>query len=156
MFLTDPIALTFSAVLPSAAPPAAIWRALEAAPRWPEVRPDIAEARIVPHGRLEPGATIRTFVKPGSKIPDMVYRVLAAEPLRRMVWASRVPTQLFMIEITIAEAADGARVTAMVSVEADGFVNRLSLLVFRKRHVATLTKQLVERLGPLLTLAERM
>jgi uncharacterized protein YndB with AHSA1/START domain len=153
---TPPLLLTFRTVMTTPAPPAAVWRALEATERWPEVKPDIAAARIEPNGRLEAGATIRTFVKPGHSVTDMEYRVLAAERPHRVVWMTRVPRLRVETELVLANDASGTRLEVTLRVDGETLFSRLFLFAFRRRYEEALLLSAVTRLRPLLTLAKSM
>ena len=72
--------ITVTHTFTTTATPTAVWAALEAAPRWPEVLTDLVSARIEPDGVLAEGAIIRTVAKPGTRAVDMTYRVTAADP----------------------------------------------------------------------------
>ena len=63
--------ITVTRTFATAASPSAVWAALEAAPRWPEVLTDLIEARIEPDGVLAAGAVIRTRARPGTKAVDL-------------------------------------------------------------------------------------
>jgi len=153
---TPPLLLTFRTAMTTPAPPVAVWRALEATERWPEVKPDIAAARIEPRGRLEAGATIRTFVKPGLKVIDMDYPVLAAERPHRVVWVSRVPRLRVETELVLSDDAGGTRLTVTLRVDGETLISRLFLFAFQRRYEQALLSAVVTRLRPLLTLAESM
>src|SRR6185295_7943374 len=75
-----PAAISVKLTLATTARPAAVWAALEAAPRWREVLTDLTSARIEPNGVLRTGAVMRSFVKPGTEAADMAYRVVEARP----------------------------------------------------------------------------
>src|SRR5262245_3603023 len=107
MLAFGPIVATVT--LTTAAPRAAVWQALEAAPRWPLVLTDLAEAAITPAGRLEPGAVISTKVLPGRDVIDMTYRVLAAESARRLVLTSRARGFQAETEYLLADDDDGTQ-----------------------------------------------
>ena len=95
------------------APPAAVWAALEAAPRWPQVQSDLIEARIEPDGRLIAGATIRTKAKPGTAAVDMSYRVVEAErPSRLKIEAASAGHFRSRTEYRIEPEGDGLVVRA--------------------------------------------
>jgi hypothetical protein len=47
--------LTATRTFATSASPSAVWAALEAAPRWPEVLTDLVAARIEPDGVLAEG-----------------------------------------------------------------------------------------------------
>ena len=93
------------------APPAAVWAALEAAPRWPEVLDDLIEARIEPDGVLAAGAVMRVKARPGTQAIDMSYDVIAAEPPRRLAIQAGAAGQFrSRAEYTIEPDGTGSRV----------------------------------------------
>jgi uncharacterized protein YndB with AHSA1/START domain len=71
------------------ASPNDVWAALADVSRWPDVLPDLASARIDPDGTLTAGATIETVALPDRHVINMSYRVIEAEPARRLVLESR-------------------------------------------------------------------
>jgi len=144
--------LTFS----TSAPPAAVWAALEAAPRWPEVLDDITEARIEPDGKLAVGAVMRSFAKPGSDAADMAYRVVAAKRPRHLAIEAMVGNFRSRAEYTIEESDGGATVTLAAAIEPTRAVDKVILALARKRYLGQFKAGLQKRMRALLTLAERI
>jgi uncharacterized protein YndB with AHSA1/START domain len=154
MLTLGPIVATVT--LTTAAPRAAVWQAFEAAPRWPQVLTDLAEATIAP-GRLEAGAVISTKALPGGNVIDMQYRVLAAEPLRRLVLASRARGFRAETEYVLDDDDEpGTQVTITAQVMPERVLGRLAVVLWRKRHAGHVAASLRRRGQALLTLAEML
>ena len=147
--------LVVTAELETDALPETVWAAFETVSRWPEVLPDIAEARIVPDGPLESGAVIETRAVPGRSMIDMSYHVATAEPPHRLVLLSRANGFIALTDYVVART-DFTQVTATATVEAERFMVGLSARMMRGRYTEHLTRSVERRLRALLTLAEKM
>ena len=144
--------LTFS----TSAPPAAVWAALEAAPRWPEVLDELTEARIEPDGKLAVGAVMRSFAKPGSDAADMAYRVVAAKRPRHLAIEAMVGNFRSRAEYAIEESDGGATVTLAAAIEPTRPLDKVIVLLAQKRYLGQFKAGLQKRMRALLTLAERI
>lgn len=152
MLTLGPIVATVT--LTTTALRAAVWQALEAAPRWPQVLTDLAEAAIAPAGRLEAGAVISTKALPGGNVIDMQYRVLAAEPLRRLVLTSRARGFGAETEYLLDDDEGGTQVTITARVMPERVLGRLAVVLWRKQHAGHVAASLRRRGQAMLTLAE--
>ncbi len=153
--LPGPIAAAISLTTP--APPAMVWRAFEAAPRWPEVLRDIAEAWIDPDGRLIPGAVMRSRAVPGTMAVDMAYRVDETEPPHRLVTTSRAAGFTARADYRFApDPAGGTQITLTAAVLAERASMRLYIAFTRPRHTEMVEASLRRRLQAMLTLAETL
>ena len=142
---------------PTSAPRSAVWAALEAAPLWPDVQPDLAEARIDPDGVLAPGATIRTRAKPGTRAVDMTYRVLEAEKPRRLAIETAVALHFrARTEYLIEADGEGARVILTSRIDPVHWLHKITTALERRWYTEQMTNNLKARIRPLLMLAERM
>ena len=144
---------------PSPRPPPrhAVWAALEAAPRWPEVLTDLVEARIEPDGVLAEGAIIRTVAKPGTRAVDMTYRVVAADPRLHLAIESGKPTLSAPAPNTRSPAfATGARVTVTSAVEPVRWLHRITTALARRSYTRQFEAAMEARMRPMLALAERI
>ena len=143
---------------PTTAPPDAVWAALEATARWPEVQPDIICATIEPDGALTAGGTIRTWAKPGTAAVDMEYRVTEAEKPRRLVVESGGTPLHFRArtEYDIVADGTGARVTLTCKVEPVLWLHKITTAFARRWYTEQFATNLKSRMGPLLVLAERI
>jgi hypothetical protein len=146
--------VTATAVLETPAPPSAVWQAYAAAPHWPRVLADLVQAWIEPDGRLEVGALIETRAVPESAAVNMRYRVIEAEPARRLRLASsgrgfRAET-LYEFEPN----GTGTRVRIASVFTPDTLVGGLIMRLYRSRAEAQLAASLVTRTQALLALAE--
>lgn len=148
------ISVTFTYATP--APPAAVWAALEAAPRWPQVLDDLAEARIEPNGKLTVGSVMRSIAKPGTKAADMAYRVTDAKRPRRLAIEAEVGNYRSQAKYAIEPDGDGASVTLTAAIEP---VRGLDILIFRlarRRYAGQFKAGVDKRMRAMLTLAERI
>jgi polyketide cyclase/dehydrase/lipid transport protein len=151
-----PSSITMTLTFSTSAPPAAVWAALEAAPRWPEVLDDITEARIEPDGKLAVGAVMRSFAKPGSDAADMAYRVVAAKRPRHLAIEAMVGNFRSRAEYAIEGSDGGATVTLAAAIEPTRAVDKVILALARKRYLGQFKAGLQKRMRALLTLAERI
>lgn len=133
----------------------AIWTALASPHRWPEVLTDLHEGTIEPPGNLTHGAVIRTVARPGTKAVDMTYRVVAAEPLRRLRFTSDGKDWRGATDYAI-EGDAHARLTLTVSIEPLGFWPRLAIRLFRSVYLDQLRANIHVRTQAMLQLAEIM
>jgi hypothetical protein len=144
MLTLAPIRVTVA--LTTSAPRAAVWQALEHVPRWPQVLTELSEAVTAPAGSLAPGTIITTRAQPGRNVIDMNYRVLAAEPLRRLVLASRAQGFRAQTAYVLEDADSGTQVT----------LGRLSAALWRDQHERHVAASLRRRGQAMLTLAEKL
>jgi hypothetical protein len=135
------------------APPAAVWTALATPGRWPEVLTDLQEGLIEPPGSLCEGAVIRTFARPGTKAIDMTYRVILAEPERRLSFRSEGNDWRGATDYTI-EADGRTRVTLSVAIEPRTFWPRLAVRFWRGLYQDQLAANTRSRMLAMLKLAE--
>lgn len=140
--------------LTTSAPRAAVWHALERVARWPQVLTDLAAAAIEPAGPLAPGTLITTRALPGSNVIDMTYRVLAAEPFRRLVLASSARGFRAQTEYVLEDIEGETEVTVTAEVSAERLLGRLSAALWRDQHARHVAASLRRRGQAMLTLAE--
>jgi hypothetical protein len=138
------------------AAPQAVWAALEAVSRWPEVIPDLAAIRIEPEGPLAAGAVIHTRTGPVGATVEMEYRVIEAEPPRHLLLETETYDWLGRTDYTIEADGDGAQVTVVSTMNVTGMLLRLQMLVVGKTLNEQRATALRARTHALLTLAERM
>jgi hypothetical protein len=146
------ITLTFS----TTAPPAAVWAAIEAAPRWPEVLDDLREAWIEPDGRLAVGAVMRSIAKPGSDAADMAYRVVAARRPRHLAIEAMVGNFRSRADYAIEAGDGGATVTLTAAIEPIRPLDKVIVFLARRRYLGPFKAGLQKRMRAMLTLAERI
>jgi Activator of Hsp90 ATPase homolog 1-like protein len=154
MLTFAPIRVTVA--LTTSAPRAAVWQALEHVPRWPQVLTELSEAVTAPAGSLAPGTIITTRGQPGRNVIDMNYRVLAAEPLRRLVLASRAQGFRAQTEYVLEDADGGTQVNLSAEVTAERVLGRLSAALWRDQHARHVAASLRRRAQAMLTLAEKL
>jgi hypothetical protein len=153
MFGTITVTRSFA----TSASPSAVWAALEAAPRWPEVLTDLVEARIEPDGVLAEGAIIRTVVKPGMNVVDMTYHVVAADPRLSLTIDSEIPGRArARTEYLIDPFAAGTRVQLTSRIEPIRWLHRFGVALARSAYTRQFEAALEVRMLPMLALAERM
>ena len=152
--MPSPIAITLT--VSTAAPPAAVWAALEAAPRWPEVLDDLARARAEPDGVLKAGAVMRSFAKPNTDAADMAYRVVTAKRPHHLEIEAEVGNFRSSAHYQIDGNRDGSRVTLTPTIEGRRGIDRLIASLARKRYLGQFKASLEPRLRAMLTLAERI
>jgi hypothetical protein len=151
-----PSAITMTLTFSTSAPPAAVWAALESAPRWPEVLDDLTEARIEPNGKLAVGAVMRSFAKPGTDAADMAYRVVAAKRPRHLAIEAMVGNFRSRAEYAIEGSDSGATVTLAAAIEPTRALDKLIVALARKRYLGQFKAGLQKRMRAMLTLAERI
>ncbi len=149
--------ITVTRVFSTSATPSAVWDALEAAPRWPEVLTDLVSARIEPDGMLAEGATIHTVAKPGTRAIDMRYRVIVAEPRLRLVIESTIPGQFrAQTEYMIDRFATGTRIAVTSQIEPLRWLIKIAAALMPGSYAKQLEAALELRVRPMLALAERI
>jgi polyketide cyclase/dehydrase/lipid transport protein len=148
--------ITISRMFPTTASASAVWAALEAAPRWPEVLTDLVEARIEPDGVLTEGAIIRTVAKPGTRAIDMAYRVVAADPRLQLAIEATGGGFRARTEYLIEPFAAGARVTLTSQVEPLWWLHRITTELARGSYTKQVEAMMEARTRPMLALAERI
>ena len=149
--------LTTTMIFATSAPPSAVWAALEAAPRWPEVLDDVAQARIEPKGELTVGSVIRSYAKPGAETADTVFRVAAARKPRELTIEAQAGAYRWRDSYTIERDREngGTKVTLTAVVEATRALDRILLFLARKRYIGAFRTGLVpaaERFKPQLVM----
>src|SRR6185295_2173171 len=120
-----PAAISVKLTLATTARPAAVWAALEAAPRWREVLTDLTSARIEPDGVLRAGAVMRSFAKPDSEAADMAYRVVEARRPRHLAIEAGVGNYRSRAVYAIEKSEDGAQVTLTAEIVPTRGIDRL-------------------------------
>jgi hypothetical protein len=140
----------------TSAPPEAVWAALEAAPRWPEVLSDLIEARIDPGGVLAPGAVMRVRARPGSGSADMSYRVTAAEPPHRLAIKSEGEHFTAQSEYRIERSGPGSRVTMTARAQPLLWLHKITTALSRRYYTNFFGNAVESRTRAMLTLAERI
>jgi hypothetical protein len=149
--------ITVSKTFSTSASPSAVWAALEAAPRWPEVLHDLVSARIEPDGVLAEGATIRTVARPGTRAIDMSYRVVEADPRLSLTIESDVAGDFRThSEYLIDPFATGSRIILTSQVEPVRWLHKITTALAWRSYEKQLQAILEARMLPMLTLAERI
>src|SRR5262245_17865291 len=152
-----PSSVSVTLTVSTTAPPAAVWAALEAAPRWREVLDDLTSARIEPDGVLRAGAVMRSFAKPGTEAADMAYRVVEAKRPRRLAIEAEVGSYRSCANYQIEpDGGGGAQVTLNAEIVPTRGIDRLILYFARKRYLGKFKAGVETRLRAMLTLAERI
>ena len=113
-------------------------------------------AWIEPDGRLEVGALIETRALPDSISLNMRYRVVEAEPERRLLLASTGRGFAAETLYLIYPLAAGSRVRVEAGFEPDTLGGRLIMWLNRKPATAQLSRAIAWRTSALLTLAEEL
>jgi hypothetical protein len=148
--------ITVARSFTTTASPAAVWAALEAAPRWPEVLTDLVSARIEPGGALTVGAVISTIARPGTRAADMAYRVIAAEPRLSLTIETATGELRARSDYQIAPFVTGARVTVTSEIEPVRWLHKITMTLARRSYAAQFEAALEARTRPMLALAERL
>jgi hypothetical protein len=148
--------IALSRTLATAAAPAAVWAAYEAAPRWPQVLTDLLSARIVPDGVLAAGSTIHVVARPGTRAADMTYRVVAASPPVSLALESEAMDFRARTEYAIAANGAGSSVTVHCRIEPVRWLHRLTTALARRYYRDQLATMIETRTRAMLTLAERI
>ena len=148
-----PVLLTATDTFRTTIPATAVWAALATPERWPEVLTDLREGWLDPPGELKEGALIQTFAKPDTRAIDMTFRIVAAEPLRRLRFRSEGKDWRGGSDYMIA-GDDHAEVTLTVSIEPLGFWPRLSVWLWRSFYQGQMSANVRARTQSMLQLAE--
>jgi len=143
-------------ILTTSATPDQVWTALEAAPRWPEVLSNIAQAWIDPAGELVEDAVIRTKAAPGQPYVDMDYYVLLAKPAERLIFASRANRFRAVVEYRLTPLNEGTELKVTGEIIPEGMISGLGLAWKRKAHANAAAFSMRRRAQALLDLAEDM
>ena len=151
-----PASVSVTLTISTTARPAAVWAALEAAPRWREVLTDLASARIEPDGVLRAGAVMRSFAKPGTEAADMAYRVVEARRPRHLAIEAEVGNFRSRAIYDIEPIPEGAQVTLTAEIAPTRGFDRVIMFFARRRYIGKFRAGMHKRLRALLTLAERM
>jgi hypothetical protein len=140
------------------APSDEVWAAFTDVPRWPEVLPDLASARIDPDGVLAPGAVIQTVALPDRNVIDMSYRVLEAEPVRRLQLESSAGgfSARTVYEFRDAETGTGTQVTVTAFVTPETLSERIKSTLWPGKFNEHIERSIRRRTTTLLTLAGEM
>ena len=145
--------------LSTTASPAAVWRAFSRVDLWPQVLPAVITARLEPDGALAAGSRIVTRATPGSHTADLAYRIVAAEPPRRLVLEIEEDDYRATTEYVIAATPDAAGmtdVTVTSRLEARGLAQTARFLLWQQRLVPMLSATARQRGEAFLGLAERI
>lgn len=156
MFRPISVSLNFT----TAATPGAAWTAFTGVARWPEVLPDISEARIEPGGMLTPGASIRTIAKPDRNIIDMSYRVIAVERERLLSIQSsaegfRADTTYMFAPLDDADLARGTQLAVTATVTPERLRGRVVSILWRRNLAEQVERAVRRRTGALIELIDR-
>jgi len=152
-----PATITATLVFSTTAPPTAVWAALEAAPRWPQVLDDCASARIEPDGKLAEGRVIHSRAKAGSESVDTASRVIAATRPRELTTETDVGNYRWRDSYAIAsDGQGGARITVTSAIDALRPLDKVILFFARKRYLNAFTVGIQKHVRALVALAERI
>jgi len=153
-----PRPLTATVTLVHPAPSDEVWAAFADVPRWPEVLPDLASARIDPDGVLAPGATIQTVALPDRNVIDMSYGVVDAEPLRRLELESSAEgfSARTIYEFRSAETGTGTEVTVTAFVTPEKLTEKIRSALWPGKYNEHIERSIRRRTTTLLTLAGEM
>jgi hypothetical protein len=138
------------------AAPAAVWAAIEDAPRWPLALTDLADARIEPNGVLAPGAVIHTVAKPGTAAVDMTYDVVQAENPHRLAIETRASGTFYArTEYLIEPEGTGARVSVTTVAEPLHWLHKLTVALRQRWYADYFANTMSARVQAMLALAEQ-
>jgi hypothetical protein len=151
-----PASISVTLTISTTAPPAAVWAALEAAPRWPEVLTDLASARIEPDGVLRAGAVMRSFAKPDTQAADMVYRVVEARRPHHLAIEAEVGNFRSRAAYDIETIEDGAQITLTAEIMPTRGIDRLIMALARRRYIGKFHAETKRRMRAMVTLAEQI
>jgi hypothetical protein len=152
-----PSTIAVTLTLSTSAPPVAVWAALEAAPRWPEVLDDLTRARIEPNGVLAVGSVMRSWAKPGTDAADMAYRVVAAKRPHHLGIEAEVGNFRSRANYAIERNGDGgAQVTLTAEITPIRGFDTIIVFLARRRYLGPFKSGLQKRMRAMLTLAERI
>jgi hypothetical protein len=150
-----PFPLTVTQTFSTAAPPEAVWRALESVGRWPEVLPTLAEVTLEPPGTLAAGSIIRSRALPDSGAVDLDYRVVAAEPPYRLVLTINDEDYSARTDYRIAQDGGVTDVTVTSTLNPVGIAQSIRFLLWSARIAPALNANVRHRTQALLRLAEQ-
>jgi hypothetical protein len=147
---------TIAQVFPTMAPPAAVWAAIEDAPRWPQALSDLAKASIEPDGVLAPGAVIRTVATPGTAAIDMTYDVVKAERPHHLIIETQASGAFrARTEYIIEPDGSGARVSVTTVAEPLHWLHKLTVALRRRWYAEYFATAMSARMQAMLALAEK-
>ncbi|HEY6833705.1 MAG TPA: SRPBCC family protein [Pseudolabrys sp.] len=147
--------LTITQTFSTAAPPEAVWRALESVGRWPEVFPTVAAATLEPPGKLAAGSIIRSRALQDSGGADLDYRVVAAEPPHHLVLAIDDEHYKARTDYRIAQDGGLTDVTVTSRLNPVGIAQSIRFLLWSARIAPALNANVRDRTQALLRLAEQ-
>jgi len=145
--------------LSTTASPAAVWRAFTRVDLWPQALPTVISAKLEPAGAFAADSHILTRATPGSAAADLDYRIVAAEPPRRLVLEIEEADYRATTEYVIAGAPDAAGmtdVTVTATLEAHGLSQIVRFLLWHQRLTPFLSASARQRGQAFLDLAERI
>ena len=145
--------LTVTQTLTTSATPEQVWRALEAATRWPETIRTLSDVVLEPDGPLMPGSRIRSVSEAGAKREE---RVVEAEPPHRLVLAIDDEDFRARTEYRISAEDGGCEVAVTSTLQARGLGQSIRFLLWRDRMEPMLKTTLRERAQGIIDLAERI
>jgi uncharacterized protein YndB with AHSA1/START domain len=148
--------LSVTQTVSTSASPAAVWRAFERVDLWPTAIPALAAAKLKPRGALAAGSRILTRATPSSGSADIEYKVVAAEPPRRLVLTIDDPDYRSRFEYRIAAEAGATDVVVTATLEAVGLMQTVRFLLWQTRLMPILGTTARERTQALVHLAERL
>ena len=148
--------LSVTQTVSTSASPAAVWRAFERVDLWPTAIPALAAAKLKPRGPLAAGSRILTRATPSSGSADIEYKVVAAEPPRRLVLTIDDPDYRSRFEYRIAAEAGATDVVVTATLEAVGLMQTVRFLLWQTRLMPILGTTARERTQALVHLAERL
>ena len=149
-----PFPLTVSQTFSTSASPAAVWRALESAGRWPKVIATLAEVTVEPPRALAAGSIIRSRAVPGSGAADLTYRVIAAEPPRHLVLVIEDEDYTARTDYRIAQDGGETDVLVTSTLNPKGIAQSIRFLLWQARIAPALNANVRDRTQALLRLAE--
>ncbi len=145
--------LTATQTITTSASPEELWRAFEAAARWPETNASLRQVSLEPDGPLSVGSVIRSVSATGAKRNE---RVAEAERPRRLMLAIDDEDFRSRTEFDIAVGEDGTDIMVTGWLEARGIGQTVRFLLWRERMTPMLKQTLRERAQGIAELAERM
>jgi uncharacterized protein YndB with AHSA1/START domain len=145
--------LTAMQTVTTHASPEAVWRAFEAAKRWPKAMRSLRQVSVEPPGPLRPGSLIRAVSESGATRNE---RVAEAEPPHRLVLVIDEADFYSRTQYEIAAGEDGTDITVRGTLAARGIGQWVRFLLWRERMTPMLRTTLRERAQAIADLAERM
>jgi uncharacterized protein YndB with AHSA1/START domain len=145
--------LTATQTITTWASPEDVWRAFEAAKRWPKTMRTLSEVSLEPDGTLHVGSVIRAVNSTGATRNE---RVAEAEPPHRLVLVIDEADFYSRTEYEIAAGEDGTDITVRGTLAARGIGQWVRFLLWRERMTPMLRTTLRERAQAIADLAERM